>query len=183
MPWPARLPTCHRTWAGAPGNPWRSLDETSKAGAKKGDVPSFLLPIIISKVERRSAVHALWESGGDKGPAGPSSLAAYQTCRAKRFLWPAHPLTRRHRTTAWTLHPGTLRKKPRLPADSGLANPKACRKVLAGRRPTLLLRFVGTFLLRLAERTGAAGVATGLSKSPQPERLEQESPGHRPGKK
>ncbi len=28
-----------------------------------------------------------------------------------------------------------------------------CRKVLAGRRPALLLRFAGTFLLRLAERT------------------------------
>ncbi len=61
------------------------------------------------------------------------------------FLWPGRTQTARHGTTTWTLHPGTLRRM------------KACGfwqgKVLAARNPTLLLRLVGRFLLRLAERT------------------------------
>jgi hypothetical protein len=40
-----------------------------------------------------------------------------------------------------------------VPANSGQAIAKDRRKVLAGRRPTLLLRFAGLFLLRLDERT------------------------------
>jgi len=36
------------------------------------------------------------------------------------FIWPKHPRMIRHGTTAWTLHPGTLRgRKP--PANSGKA--------------------------------------------------------------
>ena len=40
----------------------------------------------------------------------------------------------------------------RRPADSGGTSASARRKVLAGRNPLLLLRFAGSFLLRLAER-------------------------------
>src|SRR5947209_3139254 len=44
------------------------------------------------------------------GPAGPSSLSAYQTCRAyASFGRPS--LTARHTTTTWTLHFGTLRRE------------------------------------------------------------------------
>ena len=49
----------------------------------------------------------------------------------------------RHGTTAWTLHPGTLRGKNAWEFRQG--------KVLAGRNPTLLFRVAGTFLLRLDE--------------------------------
>jgi hypothetical protein len=73
----------------------------------------------------------------------------------QRFLWPSHPAMARHRTTTWTLHPGTLRRKKCL-RILAWQTASACRKVLAGRRPTLLLRLVGTFLLRLAERTFTA---------------------------
>jgi len=90
--------------------------------------------------------------GGKMARQGLRAFAAYQTCRAERFFGRARPLTARHRTTAWTLHPGTLRREPMLPADSGLANPMACRKVLAGRNPTVLFVLVGAFLLRLADR-------------------------------
>lgn len=61
------------------------------------------------------------------------------------FIWPNRLATAQHGTTTWTLHPGTLRKR------------NACGfwlgKVLATRKPLLLFRFVGTLLLRLAERT------------------------------
>jgi hypothetical protein len=62
-----------------------------------------------------------------------------------QFIWPGRAQTTRHGTTTWTLHPGTLRRD----------NPGGFwqGKVLAGRRPTWLLRFDGTFLLRLAQRT------------------------------
>src|SRR5262249_44226930 len=52
------------------------------------------------------------------------------------FIWPNRPQTARHGTTTWTLHPGTLRKSNACGFGQG--------KVLAGRKPTLLLRFVGT---------------------------------------
>jgi hypothetical protein len=55
------------------------------------------------------------------------------------------PVATRHGTTTWTLHPGTLRRDETCGFRQG--------KVLAGRKPTLLLRFVGRFLLRLAQRT------------------------------
>ncbi len=58
----------------------------------------------------------------------------------------------RHGTTTWTLHPGTLfgPKSPKTLAEQAT---QACRKVLAARKPLLLFRFVGTLLLRYAERT------------------------------
>ncbi|MBM4073276.1 MAG: hypothetical protein FJ271_30795 [Planctomycetes bacterium] len=61
------------------------------------------------------------------------------------FIWPNHPAMARHRTTTWTLHPGTLRRKNACGFRHG--------KVLDGRNPLLLFRFVGTLLLRLDERT------------------------------
>jgi len=57
----------------------------------------------------------------------------------------------RHGTTAWTLY--SALSVGETPSDSGKANARVCYKVLAGRKPLLLLRFSGWFLLRLAERT------------------------------
>ena len=41
----------------------------------------------------------------------------------------------------------------RWPSDSGMTDSIACLKVLAARKPLLLLRLSGWLLLRLAERT------------------------------
>jgi hypothetical protein len=63
----------------------------------------------------------------------------------KRFIRPGRPLAARHGTTTWTLHPGTLRRNGACEFRQG--------KVLAGRKPALLFRFAGAFLLRLPQRT------------------------------
>ena len=60
----------------------------------------------------------------------------------------------RHGTTTWTWLHSPRRTNP-LP-DSGVAEGSGVpRQVLAGRKPLLVLRFAGAFLLRFAERTFA----------------------------
>ena len=77
-------------------------------------------------------------------PAGRSNLAAYQTCRAGVAF--GRTALRR---------PDTGRRLDFAPRHAPQVSPCGFRqgKVLAKRNPLLLLRFVGTLLLRLEERT------------------------------
>jgi hypothetical protein len=93
-------------------------------------------------------------------PSRNANKTARQGLRAGRPTEPAGPILHlagplRNSLTQDNDLDFALVRAPRgrWPADSGGANPMVCRKVLAGRKPTLLLRFVGWFLLRLAERT------------------------------
>src|SRR5207248_301703 len=77
-----------------------------------------------------------------KRPAGPSSHHGLPDPPGQRFLGPSCPAAR-NRTRTWTWHFGTLRRGPmrlRILARQIVA---ICREVLAGRKPTLLLRFAG----------------------------------------
>jgi hypothetical protein len=80
---------------------------------------------------------------GPEGPAGPSSLAAYQTCRAETSFG---------RASADPTRDDGLDFAP-WHAPQVLSCGFRQGKVLAGRKPLLLFRVVGTLLLRLAERT------------------------------
>jgi hypothetical protein len=85
--------------------------------------------------------------GVGKRPAGPSSLAAYQTRRANLSFGLRRQSAARHRTTIWTSYLGTLRRRSS-PPHSGPAGKGACHEVLATRNPPALLPFEGRLLLR-----------------------------------
>jgi len=90
------------------------------------------------------------------GPAGRSSLSAYQTRRAcVSFGRPSGDGSTQGNT--WTLHSGTLRRI-QMPADSGGTNPAVRCRVLARRNPTLSLSSAASFLLRLDERAHNASL-------------------------
>ena len=91
-----------------------------------------------------------------KDPAGRSSQGP--TRPAGPVFYSAKLQSVRHGTTAWTLH--LARSAGQLfriwPTNSGNTDSIVCRKVLATRKPLLLLRLSGWLWLRLADRTFCA---------------------------
>ena len=93
-----------------------------------------------------------------KRPGGAFEPRAYQTRQARFLFGQTEFKTVRHGTTAWTLH--LARFAGRLlrdwPVNSGNTDSTICGKVLATRKPILLLRLSGLLLLREADRTSDA---------------------------
>ena len=110
---------------------------------------------VLYATSRAGGAAGLFESLGvhrmefrQKRPGGAFEPCGLPDPPGRVIIWPNRPKTARHRTTTWTLHPGTLRR------DNACAFWQG--KVLAGRKPLLLLRFAGPLLLRQDERTSDA---------------------------
>ena len=85
-------------------------------------------------------------------PAGRSSPKTYQTRRAWASFVRATEVAR-HGTATWTWLHAPREERPL--SNSGGTGCASCCQVLEGRKPLLVLRFAGAFLLRFAERTFA----------------------------
>jgi hypothetical protein len=115
---------------------------------KATNLPSSLAFHATLLVSRRSASS---EDDRQERLGGTFEPVAYQPRQAQFSFGQATTQRRLTRDDGLDFALGTLHKK-KLPVDSGKTDPFVCRIVLATRKPMLLLRFAGWFLLRLAER-------------------------------